>query len=309
MAGFLEVRTLGGLTINHCDELVTPLSSRKVGALLVYLACTRREHPRDVLAEFFWEERSQVQAMANLRVVLHDLRRHLASYLIINRHSIGFNFDSTYHVDVMELELGLLDARKRLKQPNGSSKAAAEIEKTLTIYRGDFMSGFSLHNCPAFESWMLLERERIRHQVVESMHHLVEHYAVCGNFQAALAQAMRLLQLDPLREDTHRQVMCLLAETDQRSAALVQFETCRRLLMTELGLRPSVETKELREAIRDGLVSRRPSSARPVAVAPTSSTPLPMYQSALPVRRDVEPASMAWREVAEHSGNLRGVFE
>jgi hypothetical protein len=46
----LELTTLGGLSIRLSGEPVTGLASRKVEALLVYLACTGRAHPRDVLA-------------------------------------------------------------------------------------------------------------------------------------------------------------------------------------------------------------------------------------------------------------------
>jgi DNA-binding SARP family transcriptional activator len=35
----LEISTLGGLSIRHDGEPVTGLASRKVEALLVYLAC------------------------------------------------------------------------------------------------------------------------------------------------------------------------------------------------------------------------------------------------------------------------------
>ena len=53
----LEISTLGGLSIRLAGEPVTALKTRKVEALLVYLACTGRTHPREALAELFWEER------------------------------------------------------------------------------------------------------------------------------------------------------------------------------------------------------------------------------------------------------------
>ena len=42
--------------------------------------------------------------------------------------------------------------------------------------------------------------------------------------------------LNPRREEAHRQLMNLLALTDQTSAALKQFEICRQLLNDELGV-------------------------------------------------------------------------
>ena len=46
----LEIRTLGGLSIKCDGEPVTQLKTRKVEALLAYLACTERIHPRETLA-------------------------------------------------------------------------------------------------------------------------------------------------------------------------------------------------------------------------------------------------------------------
>jgi len=62
----------------------------------------------------------------------------------------------------------------------------------------------------------------------------------------------------PLDEAAYRQLMRVLARADQRSAALDVYETCRRVLATELGLAPTVETVTLAEQIRAlARVSRR----------------------------------------------------
>jgi predicted ribonuclease YlaK len=68
----------------------------------------------------------------------------------------------------------------------------------------------------------------------------------------AIDGAQRLLQLDPLHEATHRQLMRLLAQAGQRSAALAQYETCRHLLTTELDVTPDEMTTALAEQIRAG---------------------------------------------------------
>jgi DNA-binding SARP family transcriptional activator len=69
----ITIHSLGGLTIQREGQPITGLASRKAEALLVYLAANPRPHPREILAEMLWDERSQSQAMANLRVVLSSL--------------------------------------------------------------------------------------------------------------------------------------------------------------------------------------------------------------------------------------------
>ncbi|MBI5290617.1 MAG: tetratricopeptide repeat protein, partial [Chloroflexi bacterium] len=60
----------------------------------------------------------------------------------------------------------------------------------------------------------------------------------------------RWLGLEPWNEEAHRRMMELLARTGQRSAALAQFEACRRALADELGLEPAPETTALYERLR-----------------------------------------------------------
>ncbi len=76
-----------------------------------------------------------------------------------------------------------------------------------------------------------------------------------------MADAQRLLQLDALHEPTHRQLMRLLAQTGQRSAALTQYETCRHLLATELNVPPDEMTVALYEQIRTGDLHENPLRA------------------------------------------------
>ena len=66
----LRIDTLGGLSITRDGEAVTQLATRKVAALLVYLASTERPCAREILAELMWEERTPERALGNLRVAL-----------------------------------------------------------------------------------------------------------------------------------------------------------------------------------------------------------------------------------------------
>ena len=89
----------------------------------------------------------------------------------------------------------------------------------------------------------------------------------------------RLIELEPWDELAHTHLMRLLAQAGQRSAALAQYETCRRMLMEEFGVKPSAATKQLYEQIRDGL--------EPAAVSVTRSFDLPIAATKL-IGREIE---------------------
>ena len=264
MGDLLEITTLGSLVLRNNGKLVTGFASRKAEALLVYLACTGRLQSREVLADLLWDERTQAQALTNLRTVLTSLRQRLGPYLITDRQSIGLDLSSTYHLDVITLDAGLLKANdQRQKSGKLSLLEADQLELTLALYRGDFLEGFSIHGSKGFEDWLLLERERLRYQVINGLHYLVESYVENGRFNSGIGQATRMLQLDPLREEAHQQLMLMLARTGQRSAALTQYETCCRLLDEELGVSPSKETIALYEAICSGSLTTETATVDP----------------------------------------------
>jgi len=81
--------------------------------------------------------------------------------------------------------------------------------------------------------------------VVNALTGLVGEYARNDNSMAALAANHRLLALDPWSEPTHRRQVLMSAHTGDRAAALVQYETCRRMLADEFGIEPMPETTAL----------------------------------------------------------------
>ncbi|HMQ55873.1 MAG TPA: bacterial transcriptional activator domain-containing protein, partial [Anaerolineae bacterium] len=93
-----------------------------------------------------------------------------------------------------------------------------------------------------------------------------------GEYEPALGYARRWVEVDALQEEAQRQLMRLLALTGQRSAALVQFESCRQLLAEELGVAPNPETVALHQQIQSGKLLS-PAESRPPPAAPQPAGP------------------------------------
>ncbi len=236
MPSTLTVHTLGGLAI-RLDDAEPHFATRSMPALFVYLACARRPVARDVLAELIWPDRSQEQARTNLRTAVHRLRLDLDPYLQVTRHTIGVDLPAGAALDVAEFEAAL---------------AAGDLEKATDLYHGDFLEGFYLDGSPAFEQWALLERERLRVLALNAYQQRIAQAAAAYQIDDAIAAAQRLLQLDPLHEPAHRQLMRLFLLADRRSVALAQYEICRSLLQRELDVPPDAATTALYEEIRAG---------------------------------------------------------
>ncbi len=240
----LEIHLFGAPRIIVRGELLSELVSTKAQALLFYLAVTRRGHTRAALAALLWADMPEAAARGNLRKALHGLRRHLAAYLLIGPDVVSLAQDAAVWVDVTELEA--------LLEETSPTEAPDRLQRAIDLHRGDLLEGFYARNAPEFENWWLTERARLRDLMLRALQTLADHRAGQGNLDGAILLARRSIDLEPWHEEAHRRLMTWLALSGQRSAALAQFEVCRRVLDDELGVEPAQETVALYDRIRAG---------------------------------------------------------
>ena len=253
--GHLAIRLLGPLQVTLDGNPVTAFESDKVRALLAYLVVeSNRPHRREALAGLLWPEWSERAARANLRRALSNLRKTIGDhhatppFLHISRQAIGFNRASNAWCDVTAFTA-------LLEPAEAPERTTCQLEEAVDLYRGDFLAGFSIGDSAAFEEWGLLTREQLQRQALAALHSLATYHEGRGNCERALLYAWRRVELAPWLEEAHRQLMRLQALTGQRSAALAQYEACRRALAGELGVEPSPDTVRLYEQIRAGEVA------------------------------------------------------
>lgn len=244
MAEKLELALLGTPELQRAGQPLGKFRSAKVYALLYYLAVTRRTQPRSVLAGLFWGDIDEYYARRNFNRTLSDLAQFVADQLVIERQSVAFARSQPYWLDVEELE------NAAAAQPTLHNVAA--LASAADLYRSDFLDGFYVQDAPEFEQWVLAERTRLRTSALQLLHNLAQFYTEQGELRQAIAYARRLLQVEPWREEAHRQLMLLLAQSGQRSAALAQYELCRQVLHSELNVEPDATTLELVARIRAG---------------------------------------------------------
>ncbi len=257
--GTLQIFLFGGVRIVHTPEAADTRLTRSLQALLGYLLLQcDRSHARDVLAGTFWGNQSQLQARKCLSTALWRLRSVLepegipnGTYLVATSNGeIGFNPQSDYWLDVNIFEK---QVNQVIRVPLVELQAShiEQLEKGLQLYRGDFMEGF-------YQDWALLERERLRHLYLRGLECLMLYYAQQGAYQQSLDYGRMILQYDSLREEIHRAVMRFHLALGQRALAARQYETCRDILATELGISPLAETQSLYHSIVLDTAERQP---------------------------------------------------
>lgn len=235
-----------------------PLTGNDKGrALLAYLACEPRWHYREQLGQMFWPDTAAPRT--NLRQALLALRAAItprgngSTPLLIRRNEIRFDSDGLVHVDVAEF------AAAPSAAAGDDRLAIARLEQQIELYRGEFLAGFALADCPEFTDWQQLQSESLRRHALA----LLERLIACRQRQGDAAElllpaARRYAALDPWNEAGQQRLMQLLALAGQAPAASQQYASFTRVLREELGTHPDISTQTLHQQIKSGLFSNSP---------------------------------------------------
>ncbi len=299
----LQIRLLGAPQISVDRNLVSGVTSAKAKGLLFYLAVTGRAHTRSVLAALLWGDLPDGAARGNLRKAIQLLNKHLGDFLVIERETLALAQGAPSWVDVTEFDA--------LRQGNPISDNPEHLRRAIELYQGDFLEGFYVRRAPNFEYWWLAERARLREGMLKCLVALADHCAEQEDLEGAINLSRRYLVLEPWREEGHRRLMTWLAYSGQRSAALAQYEVCRKILADEFEIQPASETISLYERIQRGELGE----AKPVTTPETRlsifrpATPAFLEEDSKPLNRSEEPFVGRERELNQLKGMLAEAIE
>jgi len=273
----LSLSLLAPLQITRDGKPLAVRLTAKAQALLAYLAVEADvPHPRDFLAGLLWPDHPQAAAHNSLRQALHQLRRALGKaappFLLVTRQTVQFNSASDHSLDVAEFSALVRECDGHAHRRRETCRVCVErLQRAVKLYRGDLLTGFFLKDSAAFEEWALVTREQLARQALSALHSLAEYHALRGDYQLMERVARRQIEIDPFREDAHRQVMRALAWSGQRNAALAHYEALCQMLAQELDTPPDTETTTLRAQIESD--SLQPPTPPPLRNWPAYLTP------------------------------------
>jgi DNA-binding SARP family transcriptional activator/predicted ATPase/biotin operon repressor len=234
------IKLLGGLELRRHDGVPVALTSRVARSVLAYLIVHRdRAHTREHLVGVFWPDEPETQARRKLSQALWKIGAALGQdVLMADSLAVRFSPDVAVQLD--------LDAFESVFT-RGSPEAADQqaVQAALNAYRGEFMAGYS-------NDWVLDTREQFREALLTGLERLARRAEARGDLEQALEFSRRVVGLEPLREQAHREVMRLCLILNRPREALEQFERCRKVLLEELGEEPLPATRALYQRIQLG---------------------------------------------------------
>jgi len=263
----LRIALFGALTVQIGDRTLpdSVWRSRQEQRLLAILAATRgRVIAAGRLCEWLWPDSDSASASVNLRSAISNLRRVLEPeadrasrrYILTRSGGYAWNRESGAWIDVDEF-LTLTESLAGGQTTGSMEQGEADLERAITLYRGDFLED------EQELAWAAMERERLRARYLDALRRVAEIKLDRGDPMAAAALASRGIAIAPLAEPLWRILMLAQARSGDTAGALQSYERYRHLLDHELGAAPSPQTQALHMAILRG----DPGSYAPAAVS------------------------------------------
>jgi DNA-binding SARP family transcriptional activator len=197
-----------------------PLGAQRVVA---FVALHERPLQRLYVAGSLWLDSPEARAGANLRSALWRIQRLAPSLLDVDVHTLGMG--AGVRVDLRDAE--------RL--------ARAELDSG--------GSGFGVLGADLlpdwYEDWVLIERERFRQLRLRALEAACRRLTEEGRLDEALEAGLMAVAAEPLRESAHRTLVRLHLVAGNAVEARRQYQLCRHLLHSQLGLEPSERMREL----------------------------------------------------------------
>ena len=217
-------------------------------ALLLTLAALEGKAERRRAALLLWPDSPESQARNNLRTLVHRLNQRCGVELLLGAEQLSF--------DPARARVVTQDTEALLAALQAGGAAACELLA---------QAGVEGHGSEALGAWLDAARQRWRRQQLAALSDALRGALVAGETSSAMALARACVQLEPLSEHWHRQLMDTLARCGDRAAALAAYEDCKQRLRQHLGVLPDEQTRTVQLRLLQG--QAQPAAAPPQSVA------------------------------------------
>lgn len=227
------------------------IARRQARGLLYRLAGLEEPVAREELCFTFWPDEPEANAHRHLSHLLSQLRQSLPLPAVVRSKN-----------ELVDLDRRLIwsDAAAFWSSCTAEGSGVDEgsdirrLKQALELYRGPFMTGFSLHGCPEFDNWVQTQRTLYQRVCLDALTAIIELEAKKSDYHRAIFYARRYLRVNELAEDVHRQLMMFHLLAGDRPGALQQYERCVHVLKRDLGIEPLPETRAVYRAIMDNRI-------------------------------------------------------
>jgi DNA-binding SARP family transcriptional activator/TolB-like protein len=253
----LRLQLLGSLTLARGAETIDLPKSRKVRALLAYLALAPREITRSRLCELLWESPSDPRGelrwcLSRIRSVMDDPNR---ARVVARGDSISLDL-SDCRVDALEIGAALQDL---------PSAALSRMRAIEALFGGELLEDLQLDDSPLFVQWLGSERRRLSTGHAQLLGAILKQ--VPEDSEAEFEYLGKWLAVEPFERSAHEKLLKALVRRGRLREAEEHLAATIRLFELE-----GLEWVSIREAWRAARSDQRGANVRiSASVAPEAT--------------------------------------
>jgi DNA-binding SARP family transcriptional activator/Tfp pilus assembly protein PilF len=219
--------------------------TRRARDILCFIV-SRRHHraSKDTIIDTFWGETDFDVVEKNFHPTVSHIRKALNSnqplkqnFLLYRDGDYQLNSEFSYRIDIEQFDQ-LVSEGENARRARQFEQCISAYESALTLYRGEFMQG-------SYEPWVEEQRTYYREQYLRLLEALAGVAQTSEDWPKAMQLAQLIIREDQFREDIHCVLIKAHAAMGNRGAAKEHYEGLKRLLKSELGVEPSLETRKL----------------------------------------------------------------
>ncbi|MFQ5794806.1 MAG: BTAD domain-containing putative transcriptional regulator [Candidatus Bipolaricaulia bacterium] len=239
----LRVQLFGPFQLWRDGELILPEDWRgyKPQAFFkILLTDPGRTFTHDQLIDWLWPDTDPDKAQKNLRPLVSRVRRILepelkrgtrSHYILTHPSGYRFNAQADCVID-SEIFKGHLQQARQLESQTQFEQAIQAYQQAVTLYQGEFLAE------DRYEDWAIPHTERWQGIYLDTLSRLAECHARLGQYRRAIARCSQILEIEPYREPTYRQLMLYHYLNGDPDQAIRTYERFHTLLNQELGAGP-----------------------------------------------------------------------
>jgi DNA-binding SARP family transcriptional activator len=242
----LRICALGGTIVESAEGSIGgEWLDQRTGQLLKYLIAERHRAVHiDEIGESIWPG-ADFAIAGSVRYYIHALRRRLepqrgrrepSAFILSSAGSYRLNLEHI-EMDTDEFETHVTSGLAALERD--PRLAEAEIERGMTVYRGDFLAD------SPYADWAMLERHRLHGLACMGLRGLVGVRLQARAIDGAVRSLEQLATLQPYDESVHRQLMELDIMCGRRSEAIRRYTTLRSRIRRTFGHDPNFTPADL----------------------------------------------------------------
>lgn len=280
------LRMLGPLALARRSDALALPASRKVRALLAYLALSPQPVQRSRLCELLWDvpndPRGELRwCLSKLRGLLDDPDR---PRVVTEADTVRLDLaDCT--VDAVEVSAASRDGIAALPP--------RRLKHLAALFAGDFLEGLEIERCPVFSAWLAAQRRHFRGCHVALLEHLARSAEDGG-----LVHLEQWLKAAPFDLAAHELLLTALARQGRFREGDEHLAAAARLFETE-----ELDARPLHAFWRQARMRSEAELIQPAPAMPAPDAAPAHVEAALaPTRR----ASIAVMPFADLSGPLAG---